>query len=56
MKTFLQKAIFQISSKVVFFIKKVKNNVPWTCAIGEIIELKRFTKKSCKNKSERVQS
>ena len=37
MKTFLQKAIFQIGSKVVFVIKKVKNNVPWTYVISEII-------------------
>ena len=38
MKTFLQKVILQIGSKVVFVIKKVKNNVPWTYAISEIIE------------------
>ena len=37
MKNFLQKAIFQIGSKVVFVIKKVKHNVPWTYVISEII-------------------
>ena len=35
-KTFLQKAMFQIDYEEVFVIKKVKNTVPWTYAISDL--------------------
>ena len=35
-KTFLQKAMFQIWSKDVFVIKKVKNNVPGIYVISDL--------------------
>ena len=35
-KTFWQKALFQILSKKILWLKKLKNNEPWTYVINDL--------------------
>ena len=50
-KSFLQKAMFQISPKRFLWLKNFKSTVPWTYVLGILKEkklLECFTKKNCK--------